>query len=239
MAKKHARREHISVRRKREAAEKRKNKQKLTLPQWLMIGGGAAVVLAVILYFVLRAPAGALPVRDGAVVKGADNWMVANLGTDSKPYYYHTANFDIPSGYVKNTAYSIKTDPLFDEANLKAEDETAAVQSVYVSTIAGGRLADDMLQSIAGYYTDSVGPATMDVNGYTWKYLLGNNIMMQNEGDVQRAGVFYLDSADGRYCIVCTAQSAVFPAANAQDAPHDDALLKEASRVLERITLPE
>ncbi len=239
MAKKYARREHVSVRKKREEEQKRQNRKKLTKQQWLMIAGATAIVLAVVLFFVLRAPAGALPVRNGAVVKGADNWIVANLNTDGKPYYFHTANYDAPTGFTRDLEYTVKSDPLVDEVYLKPDGENAAITMAYITTVTGSRLADEMLETVKQYYTEVAGPDELTVNGYTWKYMLGNSTFVENEGDVQRGGTFYLDSPDGRYSIACTTQTKNFTTATVDDMPSDEQILSDITPVLESVTLPE
>ena len=239
MAKKHARREHISVRKKREEEQKRMNKKRLTKGQWAIIAGIAAVVIAVALYFILRAPAGALPIRDGQVVKEADNWIVAPMTGTRKPYYFHTANVDIPDGYTRDPEYTVKSDPLFDEVYMRADDPDAVIATAYITTVADGQLGDAILPKGMSYYSDAVGPREVVVNGYTWTYFIGTSPFVENEGDVQRGGAFYLDSPDGRYCISCAVQTKVYSAVNAADAPSFDDVLADVTAILAGVTLPE
>ena len=235
MAKKYARREHVSVRKKREEEQKRQNRKKLTKNQWLMIAAACAVVLAVVLFFVLRTPAGALAIKDGKVVKGAENWIVAKLDN----HYFHTANFDLPNGYTRDTEYTVKSDALFDEVYLKADDTAAAVQTAYATTVVNGKMGLEMIDTIKGYYTEMTGPAQLTVNGLTWNYFIGNNSFVENEGDIQRTMTCYLDGANNRYAIALSANTATFAAADAANVPTDEAIIAEATRIVEGVTLPE
>ena len=139
MAKKHHRKEHISVRRKREAAIKEKNRKHLTKKQnillWSVIG---VLALALVVFSALREPGDTLfPPKDALVTwRGlprnvSENGMVAEIDGQ----YYEVGTWTAPEGYTFMPDYDIKTDDNQFEAYYENNDPLAQPLNVYVSVV--------------------------------------------------------------------------------------------------------
>ncbi|MGI6238406.1 MAG: hypothetical protein ACOYI5_02130 [Christensenellales bacterium] len=76
---------------------KQKGKQPyLSKREWrLLIVILAAAALGIAIFFIVSAALDdSLPMKDGAVVTGADNWIVVNEGSSSNPKFYQYAAYD-------------------------------------------------------------------------------------------------------------------------------------------------
>lgn len=139
MAKKHHRKEHISVRRKREAAVKEQNRKHLTKTQnivlWSVIG---VLAVGLLVFSMIHQSGDTLFPRNGALVtwRGiprnvSENAMVAEIDDE----YYEVASWTEPEGYTYMPDYTLKTDDNQFEAYYENNDPLAQPLNVYVSVV--------------------------------------------------------------------------------------------------------
>lgn len=132
MAKKHHRKEHISVRRKREAAIKEQNRKHLTKKQktqlWSVIG---AVALVVLLFVAFYTPGDSVITWMGSPMFTAKDAMIAEI--DDR--YYDVGSWTAPEGYTYDETYDLKQDDNQFEAFYSNDTEGAQPVGIYVSVV--------------------------------------------------------------------------------------------------------
>ncbi len=120
-----------------------------------LIGGAAVLVVAVLLFFLLYDD-GSLPVKNGTAV-AEDNWIVANLGENSKKYFKLGA-VSTPEGFVLDPQTHYQSDTNVQDFYYKPVDEAASrLQSVYYMGAKGGlsTLVESAHSTFPLYYPDA------------------------------------------------------------------------------------
>ena len=162
-------------RKKREAQAQKERELWLKVRKPLLIA--AAVIVAALvawaIFSALYVPANGVRVSGGSTVGTETNWLVANLGTTSKPSYYHLGNMDDPEGYTLDPDYSVNSDANVQTRFYNADDASAVVQQIYASGVAN-YTAQAMAERVIGYgmFTTSEGPTSGTIAGtdVVWVY---------------------------------------------------------------------
>ena len=232
MANKHTRKEHISYRRKREAAVKEQNRKQLTKKQkvqlWTAIG---AAVLALLLFLGLALPAmkGAVPTWFGTPMFAAKDAILGKIGH----YYYNmgTWNYEL-EGFTQDTDYVISRDPHRLDAYYMNDDADAAVHSVYVGVVPEVT-AEEMYDKVAAWvteaselqdYADAPAPA---------KYFVTRSHFGEEQGKAQLSVVMYLQTGENALIHISVNSDTVLET----ELPAEEELLSVLPQVLANLTV--
>lgn len=113
-----------------------------------------AVVAAIILIWLgckwFMGPGGSLPNFFGNLRTVESDWLVTNTGSTSKPKYFKMGEVTAPEGYTLDPEFTATTDSKNQTFYFAADDENAAVKSVYVSGVAN-KTAAEMMETVLGY----------------------------------------------------------------------------------------
>lgn len=191
MANKHTRKEHISVRRKREEAVKEQNRKKLTKQQKTRLTaliGAAALVVILLLAFVK--PAGAVLTWFGTPMFISENDVVGKIGN----YYYDLGdwNYDL-EGYTLDPSYAISRDKNRFEAYYASDAEDNAIFSVYVGVVPENT-AEEMYDKVTPWVTEASELADYADAPVPTKYFETLSHFGEEEGMAQRSVVIYLET---------------------------------------------
>lgn len=201
MAKKKITRPKQYVSKEQRAKQKPKEPMSKQLKYGLIIGG-AVVVLALVLFLIFYND-GSLPMQDGEVVMGADNWIVVNTGTSSKPKYYKIAEIEPAEGYVAEESETSATTPGFQ--NFVATDPENPVSRYYVMGVNGkaGEVVESANTSYLAMLGDAMkvsGTEMVDVDGRE-AYYFTTEVIPAEEGEETEEGTGYdLDHEQQMVC---------------------------------------
>lgn len=95
----------------------------------------AVVILAAVIIGVNISRENALPKEIGSIAEIQDNWLVIDVDPKVGKRYHHPASFDIPQGYSK-AEFTKYNDGVARDFYLQADDENAAVSTIYVDAAA-------------------------------------------------------------------------------------------------------
>lgn len=194
MANKHTRKEHISYRRKREAAVKEQNRKHLTKKQkaqlWTAVG---AVALVLVLFFGFGLPAikGAVPTWFGTPMFVSQGDMLGKIGS----FYYNlgTWNYDL-EGYTLNPDYVITRDANRFEAYYNSDAEDNPIYSVYVGVVPENT-AEEMYDKVTPWVTEASELKDYEGAPVPAKYFETRSHFGEEEGKAQRSVVVYLETS--------------------------------------------
>ncbi|MBQ8554374.1 MAG: hypothetical protein IJ438_00740 [Clostridia bacterium] len=117
--------------------------------------GAVCVIVAILIIWLglkwFRGPGGSIPNWFGTLRNTEENWIIKNTGSSSSPKYFHLADFDAPEGYTPEN-FSYTTDDLEQDQYYVTNDETATVESLYVTGIANNDAAS-MAANLVMYAT--------------------------------------------------------------------------------------
>lgn len=217
------------------------------------------VAIAVGAFFLFRYDDGALKVKDGAVVTGGDNWVVANgSNTRGAARYYKLGEVGELEGYTRE-AKPMESDPNLTEFVYANDDAEAAVKSVTVTTshAAAKAMAAYAATMIDGADGAEVGDVqTEELGGATVSYFLYGASPVEKSGDAeeedeaaeeaeeaegseemeyQRAVRAYLD-ADHGCCVVLRCEGG---GDTADACPTDEQLMEALEKAIPVVTLEQ
>lgn len=232
MANKHTRKEHISYRRKREAAVKEQNRKQLTKKQkvqlWSAIGAAALVVILFVT-FAVPAIKGAVPSWFGNPMFAADDAILGKIGN----FYYNLGTWNEElEGFTRDYNYVISRDPNRLDAYYTNNTEGAAVYSVYVGVVPEVT-AEEMYDKVAAWvteaselqdYADAPAPA---------KYFVTRSHFGEEQGTAQRSVVMYLETSENAVIHISINSNTVLEA----DLPAEEELLSVVPQVLANLTV--
>lgn len=208
-----------------------------------------AVVAAVLLIWLgckwFRGPGGSLPNFFGNLRTVESDWIVTNTGTTSKPKYFKMGEAADIEGYTVDPEYALSTDSHVQSFYYKADDETAPVQSVYLSGVAN-KTAAEMLETVMGYaYFESAGEvttATIAGHDVQYAYFVYGDTQTATDTDLDGETEYvngypslciYIDSVQDS-CVLALLNGAVTPI---DEVIAEDVLLAEAEKVLAALTV--
>lgn len=193
--------------------------------------GTAAAVIAVIVLAAALIRAVSDPLRGKQ-----DNWLIANVSGTTDTDYRHLADFDIPQGFTRDD-YSTYPDETTQDFFCIAEDRSSIVQDVYVSASKAQLHAADFPTTILSYNLHKAAgePRQLTVAGKDCHALY----MVTDESEYYGEGLhlahmsFYFDTDEGA-CVTAIFRSNMMPI---DELPDEAAMLAEAERILENLTL--
>lgn len=200
--------------RRRKAAEAQVAKEKamwkkIRTPLFCVLGAIALILVGVLVFNSLYIPKNGVAVRNGAITGVGEDWIVANLGTNSKPSCYHLANVKTPEGFTLDPNYAVSGSVLYQARYFKADDETDVIGSIYVVGV-GQKNAKTMIETLSNnsYFTVASESKTIPVNGRAVEYFIATTPVYDNDGkvreDVQSATLYaYTDSMKESSVGVC------------------------------------
>lgn len=241
MAKKHQRREHVSVRKKKEEELKLQKRQAFYAAhkKQIFIGVVAAVLVIALGWMAIDyfyTPGGSIRMFMGKLIGVEDSWIVRNLGTTKHPLYFKFGQVDAPEGYTLDADYSVTSDKSEQSFYYNADDESAAVQSVYYAGVKE-KTSQEMLDTVmnSGMYASLSEAKETEIAGMKVHY-----VYAQMNPDSTDASVFsallimYADTVkDSCVLINCTSGHLT------QDQlPDEAAMLAEAEKLVACLKLP-
>ena len=137
------------------------------------------VIIAIGAIVLFRYDDGALKVKDGAVVTGGDNWLIANgANARSRARYFKVGEVGEIEGFTRETSGSL-SDPNVFQYSFTPEDEDAIITATVTTSHSGARAlaeyASTAMGAIDGYeagevYDTEISGATWSCFGYTSAY---------------------------------------------------------------------
>ncbi len=221
---------------------------------WKIVASVAAVIVAIVLFFVLRSAFdGHLNVVDGVVQTAGDNWIVANAGTTQKPRYFKVGE----AGEVEGFARSLDDSSTVDK-NVKAYTYTPddAASPIKVTVMAGADTYDRLPATLQSNFAQFMPDATMgeisqdDVAGkrarsfsYTFNYPTSGlaaeatpapDAATESQSMTHtKAAYTFLEAGHGRSVML----SATASDTDEAKLPGEDALKDAIARVAARVTI--
>ena len=172
----------------------------------------------------------------GKLIGVEDSWIVRNLGTTKHPLYFKFGQVDAPEGYTLDADYSVTSDKSEQSFYYNADDESAAVQSVYYAGVKE-KTSQEMLDTVmsSGMYASLSEAKETEIAGMKVHY-----VYAQMNPDSTDASVFsallimYADTVkDSCVLINCTSGHLT------QDQlPDEAAMLAEAEKLVACLKLP-
>lgn len=207
----------------------------------------AAVIVAIILAIVIwRANDGHLPVKDGAVVTGGDNWLVYNTGTTQKPRYFKLGSVGEVEGYTLEKDTAMTGDPNVPLQSYKPVAEDSKINSAYVMVGNGkyDELSTNATSSFLSYMPDfeSTEMEDIEINGakakkFTFSYSMTEQPETDAEEDVKTIYVggayIYMEAGHDR-CIITQVSSQNEDKEQMETAEN---LMAEAEKIASTITV--
>lgn len=126
---------------------------------WKIVASVAAVIVAIVLFFVLRSAFdGHLNVVDGVVQTSGDNWIVANTGTAQKPRYFKVGEAGEVAGFARSLDENAAVDKNVRAYTYKPDD---AASPVKVTVMAGADAYDKLPATLQRNFAQFMPGATM------------------------------------------------------------------------------
>ena len=240
MAKKYQRRTHVSIRKKQEE-QKKLEKRRAFYAKYkkLITYGSIALVSLIVIISVLchffAAPAGSL--NRVQLNNVAENAIVRNMGNSSNPRYYVFGSMDQPAGYVSNEDYNTSSDKKEQNFSFNAEDETKAIQSVYVTGVKE-RTGADMAAEVgkSSLYSTMTEVKTTEIAGHTVHYIFGQGNPKDDDDTIfYSALVMYVDTVQDS-CILVNCASAYLAQ---EEIPTEEEMLAETEAIFSCLKVAE
>ena len=201
------------------------------------------VVLVIGIWLIIKAttgPSGSIPNFFGNLQGVQEDWIVTNQGTDSKPRYYKMGTFEKPEGYTRDSGFNVSSDKADQTFYYTADDETAVIQSIYVSGVRN-KTAREMLDTIVNYSMFYGEPLISEepIAGHEAKWVLGmlnddENATEESEPEIgHRQITIYIDSVQNA-CILAllSTQSTAL-----DEIPSDEEVRAAAEKLLAHLTV--
>lgn len=214
-----------------------------------IIIGSVALIVAIILIWLgckwFVGPGGSLPNFFGNLRTVESDWIVTNLGTTSKPKYFKLGEVTSPEGYTQDTEFSTGTDSKAQNFYFRADDENAAVQTIYTSGVAN-KTAAEMLETVLGYgyYVSAGENTTANIGGYDahYAYFVYGDSTTATDTDLDGESDYvdgypslcmYIDSVEDSCVLI------MFNGANValDDVADEATMLAEAEKLLPMLTV--
>ena len=164
-----------------------------------------------------------------------DDWLIINVSGTTNSDYRHLADFTIPAGYTRDD-YSTYSDETTQDFFCIADDRTALVQDVYISGSRALRAAEFPANILSyGFHKAAGEPRQLTVAGKDCYalYLVTDESENYGEGKTLAHMNFYFDTDEGA-CVTAIFRSEMLPF---EQLPDEAAMLAEAERILEGLTL--
>ncbi len=164
-----------------------------------------------------------------------DNWLIVNVSGTTNADYRHLGTFDVPEGFTLDD-YSTYSDEATQDFFCIADDKTSLVQDVYISGSRALRAADFPTNILSyGFHKAAGEPRQLTVAGKECHalYLVTDESEYYGEGMNLAHMSFYFDTDEGA-CVTATFRSNMMPF---DELPDEAAMLAEAERILEGLTL--
>lgn len=213
MAKKHQRREHVSVRRKKEEQLKLKKRQDFyAAHKKQIITGIVAAIVAIVLIWVgvdyFYTPGGSIRMFMGNLIGVEENWLVRNMGTTKKPLFFKFGEVDAPEGYTldNDSEYTVKSENQEQSFYYIADDETATIQNVYFAGVKE-KTGAEMIETVtsSGMYTSISEGKTTEIAGMPIQYVYATMADSSDSTLFSSLLVMYADTVkDSSVLINCT-----------------------------------
>ena len=128
------------------------------------------VIIAIGAVVLFRYDDGALKVKDGAVVTGGDNWLIANgANARSRARYFKVGEVGDIEGYTRETSGAL-SDPNVFQYSYTPEDEAATITATITTSHSGAHAlaeyASTAMAAIDGYEAGEV--FDTEIDGATW-----------------------------------------------------------------------
>ena len=242
MAKKHQRREHVSVRKKKEEELKlQKRRAFYAVHKKRIFTGVIAAVLAIALgwmavdYF--YTPGGSIRMFMGKLIGVEDNWIVRNMGTTKNPLYFKLGQVDAPEGYTLDADYNVASDKIEQSFYYNADDENAVVQSVYYAGVKD-KTGEQMLETVtgSGMYTSVTEARETEIAGMKARYVYAQMNPDSTDTSVFSALlIMYVDTVKDS-CVLINCSSGHL---TQEQLPDEAAMLTEAEKLVACLKLPD
>lgn len=164
-----------------------------------ILGGVGVLVLAVVIFLAVYDD-GSLPIRNGAVVTGGDNWIVANLSNATNGQrYYKLGEVNTPEGFTLDPDTHYVSDTNLTDFVFHPEDENSQFESLYYMGIKGknSTLVPESHDLFAQFYGEEtvseIQSATVDMHPV--QYYTFTRTETQEEADA-RAGAEAAEKAE-------------------------------------------
>lgn len=164
-----------------------------------------------------------------------DNWLILDVSASSSPNYQHLADFTIPAGYTRDD-YSLYKDGIQQDFFIIADDESRAVQDVYVTGAKGiSAAAYPTVVLNYGLHKEAGEPRTLTIGGQecTAVYLISDESPWSGEGMAIAHMGFYFETGKNA-CVSATFRSGTMPF---EQLPDEATMLAEAEAILSGLTL--
>ncbi len=164
-----------------------------------------------------------------------DNWLILDVSANSSPSYQHLADFNIPAGYTRDD-YSLYKDGIQQDFFIIADDESRAVQDVYVTGAKGiSAAAYPTVVLSYGLHKEAGEPRTLTIGGQecTAVYLISDESQWSGEGMAIAHMSFYFDTGKNA-CVSATFRSGTM---DYSQLPDEAAMLAEAEAILAGLTI--
>ena len=231
--------------RKKVEEQKYAEKQAKRLAIWqqykkqIIIGAVAAVVAIILLILAIDffyMPAGSLRTFMGKPSDISETSIMRGIGK----HYYELGNMTTPEGYAPaDYGMELSSDPYESYFYYETEDETRAINNVYVSGVEG-KSGKDMLSVLgsSGLYETMVQKEDAQIAGHTVDYLYATSAAYgddsQPTGEYYSMLIIYADTIANSTVLVNCTSSQVLP----ERLPTEEALLAEAEGILASLQLP-
>lgn len=242
MAKKHQRREHVSVRRKKEEQLKLKKRQDFyAAHKKQIITGIIAVVVAIVLIWVgvdyFYTPGGSIRMFMGNLIGVEENWLVRNMGTTKKPMFFKFGEVDAPEGYTLDAEYNVSSEDREQSFYYNADDETATIQNVYFAGVkekTGAEMIETVISS--GMYASMSEGKTTEIAGMPIQYVYATmNPDSADDTIFSSLLIMYADTVkDSSVLINCTSFRGT-----EDEIPGEEAMLAAAESLVSCLKLPQ
>lgn len=231
-----------AVRRKQEEKKLAARRAFYKAHQKQIITGIAAAVIAIIVivlavdYF--YTPGGSIRSFMGNLIGVKDNAVIRQIDGN----YYEFATMDAPAGYAEEPyTLSNSSDSKEQHKYFVAQDETKAIQEVYVTGVKQQRGADmvKQLTTTSGegsYYENASDPRTATIAGHEVNYFYSQTAVTSAENsDYCAMLVTYVDTIkDSSVLVSCTSADM-----KQEDLPGEEAMVAELEAIYAGLKLPE
>lgn len=230
-----------------DAKAKQKNKEFIEkYGKQILIGVAAAIVLIVAIWLGCKwfvGPGGSIPNWFGTLRNVEADWIIADTSSNSTPKYFKLGEYTAPEGYTLDASAS-STGDLSQAQYYTANDENAAVQTMYVSGV-GGVSANEQASTVTLFYPDNSGVKQATIAGHDvqYVYITSINTEYDEQGNVvevpeeEQVGgsmlAMYVDSVQDS-CVLMSLQSAELPKA---EIPTEETLLAAAEPLFANLTV--
>lgn len=240
MGKKYQRREHVSVRKKREEEQKLAKRQAFYQQHKKQLWAGAIAAVAAIVLICLAVdffycPGGSMRMFLGQLMGVEENAIIRNLGSTKSPLYFDFGSFDAPEGYKLDPDYNPPSDKNEQNFYYYTEDEERAIHDVFVTGVKN-KTGAEMVETISnsGMYTFISEKRTAEIAGHPVTYLYAQGNPSSEDSSIYYALlIMYVDTLqDSSVLLNCASHRVAL-----EELPTEEAMLAETEGILSKLTV--